>query len=117
VKSEHIDNEDFLIQISPRLDEDLNWTGQVEINIISSDESCLGNEDMGALLFFTQMICAAVPIYEEHDSIREMAAWLVNQKYSTEGKKKLNGGEKKAQVVSTENNVIKIDFNPKKERH
>tara|TARA_R110002111_G_scaffold91324_1_gene142171 strand:- start:324 stop:461 length:138 start_codon:yes stop_codon:yes gene_type:complete len=43
-----------------------------------------------------------------------MAAWLVNEKYSEEGKKKLNGGRRRAEVLSTESNVIKIDFNPKK---
>jgi len=37
--NEHIDKEDFLIQVRPRLNEDFNWTGEVEINIISSDNS------------------------------------------------------------------------------
>ena len=115
MKSEHINDEDFLIQITPRLDDTFNWTGQIEINIISSDNTCLGKEEMESLLFFCQMVCASIPIYEEHDSIREMAAWMVNEKYAEEGKKKLNGGLRRAEVISTENNVIKIDFNPKKE--
>ena len=46
-----------------------------------------------------------------------MASWLVNEKYSEEAKKKLNGGQRRAEIMSTENNVIRIDFNPKKERH
>ena len=115
--NEHLDKEDFLIQVRPKLNESLSWTGEVEISIISSDESCLDTDEMSALLFFCQMICACVPIYDEHDEIREMAAWLVNERYSEDAKKKLNGGERKAEIVSTENNVIKIDFNPKKERH
>ena len=114
MKSEHINDEDFLIQITPKLDDAFHWTGQIEMNIISSDNTCLDMEEMEALLFFCQMVCASVPIYEEHDSIREMAAWLVNEKYSEEGKKKLNGGRRRAEVLSTESNVIKIDFNPKK---
>ena len=115
--NEHIDKEDFLIQVRPRLNEDFNWTGEVEINIISSDNSCLDKDEMDALLFFCQMICACVPIYDEHDSIREMAAWLVNEKYAEGSKKKLNGNNRDAEVISTENNVIRVDFNPKKERH
>ena len=111
--SEHVDDDDLLIQISPILNENSHWTGKVEINIIASDDSSLVKEEMEALLFFCQMICASVPIYEEHDSIREMAAWLVNKKYPE--KEKLNGGQKRAEIISTENNVITIDFNPKKE--
>ena len=114
MKSEHVNDEDLLIQVTPILSEDLHWTGQVEISIISSEDSSLDKEEMKALLFFCQMICASVPIYEEHETIREMAAWLVNQKYPA--KEKLNGGQKRAEIISTENNVIKIDFNPKKER-
>jgi len=117
VKNEHIDNEDLLIQVRPRLNENFSWTGEVEINIISSDESCLDKDESDALLFFCQMICACVPIYDEHEEIRDMASWLVNEKYSEEAKKKLNGGQRRAEIISTENNVIKIDFNPKKERH
>ena len=115
MKNEHIGDEDFLIQVSPTVDDESHWTGQVEINIITSDDSSLVKEELEALLFFCQMICASVPIYEHHDSIREMAAWLVNEKYSEEGKKKLNGGQRTAGVVSTEDNIIKVDFNPKKE--
>ena len=114
MKSEHVNDEDLLIQVTPILSEDLHWTGQVEISIISSEDSSLDKEEMKALLFFCQMICASVPIYEEHETIREMAAWLVNQKYSD--KEKLNGRQKRAEIISTENNVIKIDFNPKKEQ-
>tara|TARA_R100000306_G_C4336736_1_gene123146 strand:- start:12 stop:368 length:357 start_codon:yes stop_codon:yes gene_type:complete len=115
VKNEHVDDEDFLIQISPRIDEDLHWTGHVEVSIIFSDDSSLSKDESESLLFFCQMVCAAVPIYEEHTDIREMAAWLVTEKYAEEGKKKLNGGQRRAEVLSTENNVIKINFNPKKE--
>lgn len=115
MKNEHLNDEDFLIQITPRLNDSFRWTGEIEINIISSDDTCLNKEEAEALLFFCQMICAAVPIYEEHDSIREMAAWLVNEKYTEKGKKKLNGGHRRAEIISTEDNIITIDFNSKKE--
>ena len=115
MNSEHTNEEDLLIQVAPILNEESHWTGQVEINIILSDDSPLASKETEALLFFCQMICASVPIYEEHDTIREMAAWLVTQKYTEKGKKKLNGGSDRAEILSTENNVIKIDFNSKKE--
>ena len=114
MKSEHVGDEDFLIQVTPMLGDDSHWTGQVEINIISSENSCLKKEELEALLFFSQMVCASVPIYEQHDDIREMAAWLVNEKYSEESKKKLNGSKRKAGVMSTKENIIKVDFSPKK---
>ena len=46
--NEHIDKEDFLIQVRPKLNESLSWTGEVEISIISSDESCLDTDEMSA---------------------------------------------------------------------
>lgn len=115
MKNDHIDNEDILIQISPKIDEDFNWTGQVEINIISSDDSSLKKEELEALLFFCQMVCASVPIYEQHDTIREMAAWLVNEQYAKASKKKLNGSQRQAGIINTKGNIIRVDFNLKKE--
>lgn len=115
MKSEHVSDEDFLIQVTPMLGDDAHWTGQVEINIISSDASPLNTEETEALLFFCQMICASVPIYEDHDNIREMAAWMVKSKYTEEGKKKLNGKQVRTETINTGGNVIKIDFTPKKE--
>lgn len=112
--SESIACEDFIIQIVPKLDEKSHWTGQVEVNIIFSENSCLDEREFESLLFFTQMVCASVPIYEDHDSIREMAAWLVDKKFSNGRKNKLNGGDR-VEIIGEKSNVIKVDFNPKKE--
>ena len=62
-----------------------------------------------------QMVCAAIPIYEDHESIREMASWIVNEKYAENSNGKLNGGARKAEIVMTEDNIIKVNFNRKKE--
>ena len=115
MKSEIVDDEDFLIQVSPKLDSEDHWTGQVEVNIMSSDTSCLDPVERDALLFFCQMICAAVPIYEEHVQIREMAACLGKEKYSDEDKEKLNGDDPAERILANKDNVIHIDFRPKKE--
>ena len=56
MKSEIVDDEDFLIQVSPKLDSEDHWTGQVEVNIMSSDTSRLDPVERDALLFFCKMI-------------------------------------------------------------
>jgi len=44
--------DDFLIQVSPSIDEEHNWTGEIEINMYLSSSSTLCEEDFNNLFFY-----------------------------------------------------------------
>ena len=45
IDNKHFKPEDFVVNVRPMLDEKRAWTGQVEINILSSRENGLSNFD------------------------------------------------------------------------
>ena len=107
-----ISDEDFLIQVVPELDDKNSWTGEVQISIVSSENSCLTQEEIDSLTFFCKMMCVSVPIYEEHDNIREMASWLIKKKYSddTDDTNVYKNGNGHASIDELDGNVIRLNF-------
>ncbi len=97
--------EDCLINVRPILDQKRAWTGQVEINIMSSKENGLTNFDNEALFHLCTCMSALVPmmeldkdlLYEIEDFIKEM-------------KKKDTRANDKLTVQSKDGNVITLDF-------
>ncbi len=108
-----VDPNDFLIQISPSVDEDHNWTGEVTINVIVSTEPSLCEDDHYKLLMFTKTVCAAVPMYEDDPDVYEQA-----MEYVALAEQKANNTEKEdpyffKQTYTKEGNIINVDFNKK----
>ena len=97
--------EDFIINVRPQLDSKRAWTGQVEINIMSSKENGLTHFDNEALFHLCTCMSALVPmmeldkdlLYEIEDFIKEM-------------KKKDTRANDKLTVQSKVGNVITLDF-------
>ena len=89
----------------PQLDSKRAWTGQVEINIMSSKENGLTHFDNEALFHLCTCMSALVPmmeldkdlLYEIEDFIKEM-------------KKKDTRANDKLTVQSKDGNVITLDF-------
>ena len=84
--------EDFLINVRPILDQKRAWTGQVEINIMSSKENGLTNFDNEALFHLCTCMSALAPMmeldkdlfYEVEDFIKESKEELKEQRKKLE---------------------------------
>ena len=104
-----VDPNDFLIQISPSVDEDYNWTGEVSINVIVSTNPTLSEDDHTKLLMFAKTVCAAVPMYEDDHAVYEQAMEYVAMAEDT-----ANDTEEEDPYYfkhyTTEDNVINVDF-------
>ena len=66
-----IEDRDFVIRVRPTTSED-EWTGEIDISIISQGDNPLSDESYGQVMHFCKMMCATVPIMESDETIREM---------------------------------------------
>ena len=99
--------EDFIIGIRPDIDENNVWTGEVTMNIVTSKENPLDDDDYYALLAFCKVICSSVPVMEEDDYVRKKLEDKADEyeKYVEEPLKK-----KKGKVVDKQDNVVILSF-------
>jgi hypothetical protein len=109
-----VDPNDFLIQISPSIDEDHNWTGEVAINVIVSTNPTLSEDDHCKLLMFAKTVCAAVPMYEDDHAVYEQA-----MEYVAMAEEAANDLDRDPffdkRKYTTEDNIINVDFSKKGE--
>tara|TARA_R110000824_G_scaffold120407_7_gene275784 strand:+ start:328 stop:681 length:354 start_codon:yes stop_codon:yes gene_type:complete len=109
------DPNDFLIQISPGIDENCNWTGEVTINVVVSTNPSLCEDDHYKLLMFAKTVCAAVPMYEENAEVYKQA-----MEYVALAEHESNDMEESnidpyyfKNKYKKEGNIINVDFNKK----
>ena len=66
-----IEDRDFVIRIRPTTSGD-EWTGEIDISIISQGDNPLSDESYGQVMHFCKMMCATVPIMERDETVRDM---------------------------------------------
>ena len=64
-----IDDEDFVIRVRPSIDGE-EWTGEIDISIISQGDNPLNDESYGQVMHFCKMMAFAVPCMEGGEAIR-----------------------------------------------
>ena len=108
-----VDPNDFLIQISPSVDEEHNWTGEIAIDLIVSAGASLCDADHSRLLTLAKTICAAVPMYEDDPDLYDRAMEYVA--ISEEGANDTSGDDPYffKQDYTSEGNIISVNFNKK----
>ena len=66
-----IKEEDFVIRIRPT-EIDGEWTGEIDISIISQPENPLDDESYTQVMHFCKMMCATVPLMEANKDLRDL---------------------------------------------
>ena len=61
------DANDYIVRLTPFIDKEGNWTGEILVGTITTDENNLSDEDHFNLMTITKMVCAAVPAMEEDE--------------------------------------------------
>ena len=70
--NKNFNNEDIVVRIRPKMDSmNYEWTGEIDISIISFPDNPLDDEDYSQLMHFTKMMCASVPIMENSQVLRD----------------------------------------------
>tara|TARA_R100000234_G_C4972063_1_gene166676 strand:- start:103 stop:447 length:345 start_codon:yes stop_codon:yes gene_type:complete len=68
---ESIDDGDFVIRIRPS-EVDGEWTGEVDISIISQAGNPLNDEGYTQVMHFCKMMCASIPLMEMDENLRTL---------------------------------------------
>lgn len=98
------DPNDFVIRISPVVDEEDNWTGELNVGYITMDDNFLKEDDYMHIDVVTNMALSAIPLMEDDLKFRNQL-----YKYTTsmlEQQKK----KEKPEVVKDDSNVIQLRF-------
>ena len=62
---------DYIIRISPFIDKDGAWTGELQVGSCTTDDNTMNDDDYINLMQLTHMLLAAIPAMEEDDYVRE----------------------------------------------
>tara|TARA_R100000008_G_C3577369_1_gene166127 strand:+ start:497 stop:850 length:354 start_codon:yes stop_codon:yes gene_type:complete len=96
--------EDFVISITPITDVQSKWTGQVAVDITSSNKNPLNVKDYNHIFHLCKMLCSVIPLMEEDaEMVERLDEYVKIFDASKPPKDRL--------VVSDKNdNVIKLDW-------
>jgi len=97
------DDNDVMVRLSPFLDPKGEWTGELLVGIVASEDNDLSDDDYMSIMQLGSMLCAAVPLMEDDEKFREM---LYNQTQNMLEEDK----KKKPTITKQEDNVIKVNF-------
>ena len=107
----HIDEEDFVIRVRPSMSGD-EWTGEIDISIISQGGNPLNDESYGQVMHFCKMMCATVPIMEADETIRNMVHTYVMEVVDNETDYVLEEDEDVI-ITKEDGNVVHLSFGSK----
>ena len=99
------DPNDFVIRISPFLDQEGNWTGELLVGSCTTDENSVSDEDYVNLMQITHMVCASIPAMESDETVRSTLL-----KYAEDALEEQEEEKPKLRLVETDDNVIKVNF-------
>ena len=101
------DPNDYIIRLSPFLDKKGEWTGELMVGTVTTDDNNMSDYDHFQLMHLTEMVCASIPAMEEDDDFRQVLADIVSN-IQEELKDVEVTAEKK--VVTVDDNVINVKF-------
>tara|TARA_R100001460_G_scaffold95432_1_gene137578 strand:+ start:329 stop:673 length:345 start_codon:yes stop_codon:yes gene_type:complete len=99
---------DFVIRISPILDAEDNWTGELNVGYLTMDENFLKEDDYTHIDVVTNMAVSSIPLMEDDIKFRDQ---LYN--YTASVIKQQNE-RKKPDVITDGSNIIQLDFSATK---
>ena len=95
---------DVVIRISPEVDDSGDWTGDLTVGMLTTDDNTMKAEDFAHLKMLTDMLIAAIPLMEQDHDVRRKLFKLVDQIDADEM------AQEKPLVEERDGNVVKVNF-------
>ena len=95
---------DFVIRISPEVDESGDWTGDLTVGMLTTDDNTMKADDFAHLKMLTDMLIAAIPLMEQDHDVRRKLLKLVDQIEADET------AQEKPLIEERDGNVVKVNF-------
>ena len=104
----YIDENDFLVRIRPYKDESGEWSGDIDLSIVTLPDNDWSDEDYSELVHFATMVASTVPIMENNTDVRELVHNYVMDTLDTEYEPVVE--DSKTTEVEYDGNIVKINF-------
>ena len=108
-----VNEEDFLIRVRPFANDEGRWSGEVDISIMSMPDNPMDDEDYYQVMHFAKMMCAAVPVMEEVEELRNIVHEYVTKVIDTEVNIDVELEEEAGVEKTYDGNVVHLHFNTK----
>ena len=95
---------DYIIRISPFIDKDGAWTGELQVGSCTTDDNTMNDDDYINLMQLTHMLLAAIPAMAEDDYVRDTL--YEHAKGVLEDKEEAP----KRKLESIDGNIINVNF-------
>ena len=112
--SKEIQHEDFIILVRPFSNDDGRWSGEVDISIMAMPDNPMNDEDYYQVMHFAKMRCAAVPVMEEVEDLRNIVHEYVTKVIDKEMDIEVeleDAGKEAYSGHTVDGNVIHLHFN------
>ena len=106
-----IDETDFVIRVRPT-EVNGEWTGEVDISIISQADNPLNDEGYTQLMHFCKMMCATIPLMEQDDALRNLVHTYVMEVVDEDTEPMVQENDTLV-VTGEDGNVVHLNFNSK----
>ncbi len=107
-----IEDRDFVIRVRPTTSGD-EWTGEIDISIISQGDNPLNDESYRQVMHFCKMMCATVPIMEADETIRNMVHTYVMEVVENDTVLFEEDEDDSLIVTREDGNVVHLSFGSK----
>lgn len=100
---------DFVICLSPKLEADGKWHGDLGVSVETIEDNDLDAEDYFHMMQLATMVAASINLLEESPEFRHAIMKQIKKlesMYDDEDE----GEEETPSIMSTEENVIKVNF-------
>lgn len=109
MENDTIENEDFIIRVRPTVDGE-DWTGEIDISIISQGDNPLNDEGYGQLMHFCKMMCATIPLMESDENLRNIVSNYVVEVVDNEFYADVEEDDSSVIVTKEDGNVVHLSF-------
>ena len=100
------DDNDFIIRLSPILDKDGNWDGNISVGILTTPDNSLDEEDFSNLMHLTTMVTASLPLMEDNVDFRKKLSRYADKMNEEDAEDEAP----KPKAEKLQDNVIQLKF-------
>lgn len=105
----HIQENDFIIRIRPQ-SENNEWTGEIDVAIITNDDKNMSDDDYYQILHLTKMVACTIPIMEEDELLRDTVHNFVMSFEDSITEEDIPVDSDRGKVLEIDDNVVTLSF-------
>ena len=107
----HIKDNDFLIRIRPQSDATNEWTGELDVALITTDDKTMSDDDYYQILHLTKMVACTIPLMETHEDIRDTVHnFVMDYEEDNMTEQDISVDSDRGKVLEIDDNVVTLSF-------